>query len=199
MSSTSTTAAAAPPATPPHPIFLSTATAHHIHELGEVEKEITKLLQLAGSAVALLSVPELDPQDESAAVQPVEVSSEASTPQERTPQPQVRGGRARLPVGDERAEQFALDVAQYFESLDVIQHSLRLYTARLRKARIAPTSVKAPPPGFIPPSFGVGPQAGMNARGLQETRVERDAWRNVAQALERLREGAGTEDTSMSG
>jgi len=59
--------------------------------------------------------------------------------------------------------------------------------ARLRKARIAPTSVKAPPLGFVPPSFGVGPEAGMNAQGLQETRVERDAWRDVTDALERLR------------
>lgn len=70
--------------------------------------------------------------------------------------------------------------------------NLRTAMAHLRRARVAPAAITAPPPGFVPAAFGVGPEAGLNARGLQETRLERDAWHGVVQALERLKETQNT-------
>lgn len=170
-----------------NPVFLSTSTAREIYDLGDVEREINHLLQLASSCIALLTIPELDPPEEGTDKKRGETpSSEASTPRE--PPPASTAARQRLPIGEERAEQFVLEATQYYETLDRIHLSLRTAMAYLRRARIAPATITAPPPNFVPPSFGVGPDAGLNARGLQETRLERDAWRGVVNALERLKQ-----------
>ncbi|KAF8573757.1 hypothetical protein K439DRAFT_1399541, partial [Ramaria rubella] len=145
------------------PIWSSSTTARQIHALGDVEKDISRLLTLASSSISLLTLPQTD------------------TPNEA------------LPQGDERSEQFALEVTQYFETLDSIHLALRTCLAHLRRARIAPSSVDAPPPGFVPPTFGVGLPENVskadsqNNKGLQEVRVEHDAWRGVLDALQRLK------------
>lgn len=125
-----------------NPVFLSTATAREIYDLGEVEKvraclranncmaveavvqDINKLLQLASSCVSLLTIPELDPPEEGK--EPANrgsPSSVASTPRE----PTATSSRPRLPVGEERAEQFVLEATQYYETLDVSACTAHMY------------------------------------------------------------------------
>ncbi|EJF67099.1 hypothetical protein BD309DRAFT_850203 [Dichomitus squalens] len=173
------------------PIWMSSRTARQIYALGEVEKvwhsascaqknnhrdspiwtqDITRLLSLAASSIALLSLPQTDgPED------------------------------ADLPNGAERSEKF-VDVAnEYFERLDGIHIGIRSSLAHIRQSRIAPSTINAPPPGFIPPSLGVGlPSADADGvargtRGLQEERMERDAWKGILNALARIKEARDKE------
>ncbi|KAG0707566.1 hypothetical protein DFH29DRAFT_994994 [Suillus ampliporus] len=140
------------------PIWTSSRTARQIYALGEVEKDITRLLSLAASSVSLLTLPQTDePED-------------------------------NLPQGEERSEQFVLEVSEYFERLDSIQVAIRSSLAHIRQSRIAPSAITAPPLGFVPPSLGVGlPRAAGTSRGLQEERVDRDAWVGILDALTRLK------------
>ena len=88
------------------PIWTSSRTARQIHALGEVDKvwlykaqrlswttpffqDITRLLGLAASSISLLTLPQTDSPDDN------------------------------LPQGEERSEQFVLEVSEYFERLDV--------------------------------------------------------------------------------
>ncbi|KAG1757070.1 hypothetical protein EDB19DRAFT_2033276 [Suillus lakei] len=90
------------------PIWTSSRTARQIYALGEVEKvsriihatwggapltirrkDITRLLSLAASSVSLLTLPQTDEPDDT------------------------------LPQGEERSEQFVLEVSEYFERLDL--------------------------------------------------------------------------------
>ncbi|KAI1793999.1 hypothetical protein LXA43DRAFT_884757 [Ganoderma leucocontextum] len=152
------------------PIWMSSRTARQIYALGEVEKDITRLLSLAASSIALLSLPQTDgPEDED------------------------------LPKGAERSEKF-VDVAnEYFERLDGIHIAIRSSLAHIRQSRIAPSAINAPPPGFIPPSLGIGLPSGdaeaiaRGNRGLQEERVERDAWNGILNALTRIKEAKDKE------
>ena len=70
--------------------------------------------------------------------------------------------------------------------------ALRSSLAHIRHSRIAPSAINAPPPGFVPPSLGVGlPSEGSSSqsnRGLQEERVDRDAWKGILAALIRVKE-----------
>ncbi len=73
-----------------------------------------------------------------------------------------------------------------------MQVALRSSLAHIRHSRIAPSAINAPPPNFIPPSLGVGlpPEVDGSSRvnrGLQEERIERDAWKGVLEALKRVR------------
>lgn len=72
-----------------------------------------------------------------------------------------------------------------------IQVAIRSSLAHIRHSRIAPSAINAPPPGFIPPSLGVGlpsdDGSSRRDRGLQEERVERDAWKGILAALTRLK------------
>ncbi|KAJ7146224.1 hypothetical protein C8R44DRAFT_600948 [Mycena epipterygia] len=152
------------------PIWTTSRTARQIYALGQVEKvlsqrvsDITRLLALAASSISLLTLPQTDaPED-------------------------------NLPQGDERSEQFVLEVSEYFERLDAIQIAIRSSLAHIRHSRIAPSAINAPPPNFVPPSLGVGmPSADEGAslrknRGLQEERIERDAWKGILDALRRLK------------
>ncbi|KAH9486344.1 hypothetical protein JR316_0000408 [Psilocybe cubensis] len=110
-----------------------------------------------------------------------------------------------LPQGEERSEQFVLEVSEYFERLDSIQVAIRSSLAHIRHSRIAPSAINAPPPGFVPPSLGVGLPADGNVlqtnRGLQEERVERDAWKGILDALTRLKDARDQEfrQNSQSG
>jgi len=128
--------------------------------LGEVERDISRLLSLAASSISLLTLPQTDGPDD------------------------------KLPQGAERSEQFVLEVSEYFERLDSIQETIRSSLAHIRQSRIAPSAINAPPPGFVPPSLGVGlPCAdGEKSRGLQEERIERDAWKGILDALTRLKQ-----------
>jgi hypothetical protein len=68
---------------------------------------------------------------------------------------------------------------------------MRSSLAHIRHSRISPSAIMAPPPGFVPPSLGVGlPSEGNSVqknRGLQEERVERDAWKGILNALTRMK------------
>lgn len=82
-----------------------------------------------------------------------------------------------------------------------IHIAMRSSLAHIRQSRIAPSAINAPPPGFVPPSLGIGlpapsdtsaaPETG--GRGLQEERVERDAWNGILDALTRLKEARNHE------
>lgn len=89
------------------PIWTTSRTARQIYALGEVEKvrsspstigsaeifspckDISRLLSLAASSISLLTLPQTDGPDDN------------------------------LPQGEERSEQFVLEVSEYFERLDV--------------------------------------------------------------------------------
>ncbi|KAI0081122.1 hypothetical protein K474DRAFT_1588403 [Panus rudis PR-1116 ss-1] len=152
------------------PIWTSSRTARQIYALGEVEKDLSRLLSLAASSISLLTLPQTD------------------------------GPNDGLPQGGERSEQFVLEVSEYFERLDSIHFAIRSSLAHIRQSRIAPSAINAPPPGFIPPSLGVGlpptpsPDVAMSKqdpgkiRGLQEERIERDAWNGILDALTKLKQ-----------
>ncbi|KAH8094607.1 hypothetical protein BXZ70DRAFT_348114 [Cristinia sonorae] len=156
------------------PVWMSSRTARQIYALSEVEEGISRLLSLAASSISLLTLPQTDnPED-------------------------------GLPQGGERSEQFVLEASEYFERLDQIHIAIRSSLAHIRQSRIAPSAINAPPPNFIPPSLGVGmPSADASdtsavgsekgSRGLQEDRVERDAWVGVLNALTRLKEARALE------
>ncbi|KAI0673587.1 hypothetical protein C8Q78DRAFT_1017873 [Trametes maxima] len=161
---------------PIDPIWMSSRTARQIYALGEVEKDISRLLSLAASSMALLSLPQTDgPEDD-------------------------------LPQGAERSEKF-VDVAnEYFERLDSIHIAIRSSLAHIRQSRIAPSAINAPPPNFIPPPLGVGLPStdeksgtARGERGLQEERVERDAWKGVLAALTRIKEVREREQAEGAG
>ncbi|KAI0094519.1 hypothetical protein BDY19DRAFT_880942 [Irpex rosettiformis] len=154
------------------PIWTSSRTARQIFVLGEVEKDISALLSVAASSISHLTLPQTDEPGNS------------------------------LPQGGERSEQFVIEVGKYFEYVNEIQLSIRSSLAHIRSSRIAPSAINAPPPGFIPPSFGVSlpssaaestdiPEKG--GHGLQEERVERDAWKGILTALTRLKEAKDRE------
>ncbi|KAI6153981.1 hypothetical protein BKA82DRAFT_4096004 [Pisolithus tinctorius] len=165
------------------PIWTSSRTARQIYALGEVEKDITQLLSLAASSVSLLALPQTDePGDE-------------------------------LPQGEERSEEFVAKVSEYFQRLDAIQVAIRSSLAHIRQSRIAPSAINAPPPNFIPPSLGVSiptTSAGTGtgslnrgsegaaevSRGLQEERVDRDAWVSILNALNKLKAAREQEQES---
>ncbi|KAI0778640.1 hypothetical protein BD413DRAFT_113755 [Trametes elegans] len=156
------------------PIWMSSRTARQIFALGEVEKDISRLLSLAASSIALLSLPQTDePGDD-------------------------------LPQGAERSEKF-VDVAnEYFERLDSIHIAIRSSLAHIRQSRIAPSAINAPPPNFVPPPLGVGlPSADAGGasrgeRGLQEERVERDAWTGILDALTRLKDARDKDEAEAA-
>ncbi|KAK0465510.1 uncharacterized protein EV420DRAFT_963391 [Desarmillaria tabescens] len=160
------------------PIWTTSRTARQIYALGQVEKvstcrywtnsvsygynfqDIGRLLSLAASSISLLTLPQAD------------------------------GPNDGLPQGEERSEQFVLEANEYFEILDSIQVSIRSSLAHIRHSRIAPSAINAPPLGSIPPSLGVVLPEGEGegeSRGLQETRVERDAWNGILDALTRMK------------
>ncbi|KAJ7103094.1 hypothetical protein B0H15DRAFT_810898 [Mycena belliarum] len=145
------------------PIWTTSRTARQIFALGQVEKDITRLLALAASSISLLTLPQTDAPEDG------------------------------LPQGDERSEQFVLEVSEYFERLDAIQIAIRSSLAHIRHSRIAPSAINAPPLNFVPPSLGVGMPAADGGtalrknRGLQEERIERDAWKGILDALRRLK------------
>ncbi|TFK77527.1 hypothetical protein BDN72DRAFT_754910 [Pluteus cervinus] len=111
--------------------------------------------------------------------------------------PQTDGPDDNLPQGEERSEQFVLEISEYFARLDTIQGAIRSSLAHIRHSRIAPSAINAPPLGFVPPSLGVGspPSPALaggrepprKTRGLQEERIERDAWKGILDALTRLK------------
>ncbi|KAI0323113.1 hypothetical protein OF83DRAFT_14152 [Amylostereum chailletii] len=166
------------------PVWMSSRTSRQIYALGEVEKDISRLLSLAASSMSLLTLPQTDEPGDG------------------------------LPQGEERSEQFVLEVSEYFQRLDSIQIAIRSSLAHIRQSRIAPSAITAPPAGFIPRAQGVGlpnsvsAKAGTSAstngptsngaaaevkpkakmQGLQEERIERDAWRGILDALTRLRD-----------
>nr|GAT61314.1 predicted protein [Mycena chlorophos] len=143
------------------PIWVSSRTARQIFALGQVEKDISRLLALAASSISLLTLPQTD------------------------------GPEDNLPKDDERSELFVLEVNEYFERLNTIQSAIRSSLAQITHSRIAPSAINAPAPNFTPPSLGVGLPASSSAekqnRGLQEERVERDAWKGILDALQRLK------------
>ncbi|KAF9515280.1 hypothetical protein BS47DRAFT_1381612 [Hydnum rufescens UP504] len=179
-------------------IWTSSSSAERIREL-----DIARLLQHAASSLQLLRVAHVDTDDDT--------------------------GGVSLPEGEERSELFVQEATAYFQTLDAL--TLRRILADVRTRRITPSSINAPPPNFVPPTFGSGPLPnpssetgtrggpGVPDRGantsvnfepvgstLQEARVERDAWRGIAETLSRMRmtvkvppktEESGVEDATL--
>lgn len=103
-----------------------------------------------------------------------------------------------------------MEVGEYFERLNVcnavpscpgvervahdsqsIQTAMRSALSHIRRSRIAPSAINAPPQDFIPPSLGIGlpndPSSASKNRGLQEEKVDNDAWKGILDALVRLK------------
>ncbi|KAF7307408.1 Mediator of RNA polymerase II transcription subunit 11 [Mycena indigotica] len=141
------------------PIWTSSRTARQIYALGQVEKDISRLLALAASSISLLTLPQTDAPEDT------------------------------LPKDGERSEQFVLEVNEYFDRLNSIQSAIRSSLAHITYSRIAPSAINAPPPNVVPPSLGVGmpSDSSKQSRGLQEERIERDAWKGILDALTRLK------------
>lgn len=91
-----------------------------------------------------------------------------------------------------------------FVNVKQIHINIRSTLAQIRQSRIAPSAINAPPPNFVPQPSGVGtPSLGTTSgeegperkgytkseprRGLQEERVNRDAWKGILEALQRLK------------
>ncbi|KAF7302986.1 hypothetical protein MKEN_01261500 [Mycena kentingensis (nom. inval.)] len=98
------------------PIWTSSRTARQIYALGQVEKDISRLLALAASSISLLTLPQTDAPDEN------------------------------LPKDEERSEQFVLEVNEYFDRLNSVQGAIRSSLAQITYSRIAPSAINAPPP-----------------------------------------------------
>ncbi|KAJ7597339.1 hypothetical protein C8J56DRAFT_919787 [Mycena floridula] len=155
------------------PIWTTSRTARQIYALGEVEKDISRLLTLAASSISLLTLPQTDDPNE------------------------------HLPQGEERSEQFVLEVSEYFERLDSIQAALRSSLAHIRHSRIAPSAIEINQPSVLPPSLGVMLPSDVEEKakrtvGLQESRVETAAWKGIMDALARLKHEIDTKDVEMS-
>ncbi|EAU92259.1 hypothetical protein CC1G_00478 [Coprinopsis cinerea okayama7 len=104
----------------------------------------------------------------------------------------------KLPQGEERSEQFVIEVSEYFERLNTIQLQIRSGLAHIRHARIPISAINAPPADFIPSSLGVGLPGDLSnpstkTRGLQEEKVDRDAWNGILEALTQLKEARDAE------
>jgi hypothetical protein len=87
--------------------------------------------------------------------------------------------------------------------LKSIQTNIRSSLAHIRQSRIAPSAINAPRSDFVPPPLGAGlPSEGSShSFGLQEERVERDAWNAILSALAKLQalqsQPAQDDDTQM--
>lgn len=144
-------------------VWNSAESAKQIRRLGEVEQDIVRLMELASECMSLLALPQTDS------------SEEAQT----------------LPRGPNRSAAFATNAEQYFHTLNAIQTGIRTSIARVRAARIPPGALKAPEGRAWPSkALGVGlataddgPAVG-TVEGFQETKVEADAWKGMARALE---------------
>ncbi|KAG8721172.1 hypothetical protein FRC08_015285 [Ceratobasidium sp. 394] len=145
-------------------IWSSSSSAKQIHALGEVEKDIARLLHIAATSLSLLTVPQADPPDNTNGEQ--------------------------LPDGEERAEMFVQEATKYYETLNAIQKGLRKAIVNLREARIssasiAPSNVQAT---LLAPGVNTESIPGDDGThyALQESLVEREAWLALAQTLESL-------------
>lgn len=93
-----------------------------------------------------------------------------------------------------------------------IHISMRSALAHIRQARISPAVLTAPPLGFVPPPTGVTTPSTSTAisegerhpkenedtgRGLQEERINRDAWKGILDALQRIKAAREAESASM--
>lgn len=81
-----------------------------------------------------------------------------------------------------------------------MQEGIRSTLAHIRHARTAPTAIEAPPAGFVPPNTGVSLDIaadGKALRGLQESRIERDAWTGILDALKRLKAAQEEENVDV--
>ncbi|KAG8897814.1 hypothetical protein FRC01_011162 [Tulasnella sp. 417] len=175
-------------------LWNSSTTAKQIKALGQVELDIATLLQLASSAMKLLAIP-----------RPGEVAEESETNEDPSaPIPGALSSREAVATGEERAELFVDRANQYFATLDSIQYNLKKALYHLRQEKISPSSIIAPPPDFVPPTLGIGPprdsdissnpdQDEIYRQGLQETRVEREAWLGIVASLEQLKAARSSE------
>ncbi|KAH8835649.1 hypothetical protein DL96DRAFT_1575065 [Flagelloscypha sp. PMI_526] len=171
-----------PPPLPPHPeptepAFQNSKTGRQIYKLSMVEKDLSHLLTVASNAMNLLSLPQMDSPDDN------------------------------LAQGLERQEAFVAEASVYFALLDRVQETIKSMLAHIKDAKITPSKITAPPPGFVPPSLGVGRPVAMSDeeaqsqkemnRGLQEERVERDAWKAILKSLTKLQEGLVEPSTGL--
>jgi len=158
-------------------VWNSAESAKQIKRLGEVEQDIVRLMELASESMSLLALPQTDSNEEA----------------------QV------LPRGPNRSAAFATNAEQYFQTLNAIQTGMRTSIARVRAARIPPGALKAPEGRAWPnKALGMGlPSANGRAEkgggeGFQETKVEAEAWKGMARALESVVSSVSSSSSSTA-
>jgi len=154
-------------------LWQSSSSAQQIQALIKVEKDVAKLMRHGAASLQLLRT-----------VQPTDINS--SVP---------------LPTGEERSERFVQEASAYFKTLDSIQIGLRRAIAHIREKRITPSTLaslaaqfeaggsttSAVLPSVTAHTTDPNTTSQNNTSGnLQEARVERDAWRGIAESLAKL-------------
>jgi len=150
-----------------------TTAAEQLQALNAVEEDIARVLRLASQIVSLLTI--LIP-----------------TPEDQEPSPE-EGHELDAEEREARLEEM---IEEYFRLLEGIHLTIRTTLATLRAARVSPALLMESA-DKEPPSYGASlprPQAngtkedGEQKLGLYEKRVMRDAWVNMAKAMEQLKE-----------
>jgi len=147
--------------------------AEQLQSLNAVEEDIARVLRLASQIVSLLTIPVPPPEDE-------EPSEDEGLQLD----------------SDEREARLNEMMDGYFRLLEGIHLTIRTTLATLRAARVSPALLMESA-DKEPPSYGASlprPQPngtkddGEQKLGLYEKRAMRDAWVNVAKAMEQLKE-----------
>ncbi|KAF8335052.1 uncharacterized protein EI90DRAFT_3120944 [Cantharellus anzutake] len=150
-------------------LWKSSASAQQIEALIKVEKDVATLMRHAAASLQLL----------------------------RTVQPSDVDSNVLLPTGEERSERFIQEASAYFKTLDSIQIGLRRAIAHIRERRITPSTLASAAAQFeaggasssaVLPTTITASKANDRTppSNLQEARVERDAWRGIAESLAKL-------------
>ncbi|KAF8312224.1 hypothetical protein DL93DRAFT_2082335 [Clavulina sp. PMI_390] len=153
----------------------SSSSARQIRALGNVEKEVAELLQQAARMLERQRIPAL--------------------------------GEHSL-TSEEWNDMIVKEATAYFDKLDSIQGKLRRVLLDMRTRRMTPASLNlaattlgsatlpastpkqpTPPSSFLGEVSGPAPPRGgddLDNMNFQEARLERDAWRGISDALEKL-------------
>lgn len=184
---------------PIDPIWASSRTARQIYSLGVVEQDISRLLSLAASSISLLTLPETDGPDDGlpqGGERSEQFVLEVSEYFERLDSIHIAIRSSLAHIRQSRIAPSAINAPnQGFvpSSFGVGLPSTTNTPASTQVSGSTSTSgtVVAPPSSLGSGGSGGGGLTGnqvAGSRGLQEERVERDAWKMIQESLKKLKE-----------